>query len=256
MMDIIKSNLYKYSKSIWGYLFIAIMIIFTGSLVYLEITAHTGEPNGAKIMFILFGQLSYFGFLFAIFIAMNMSESYKSGAVKSIFGRGIGKEKYLIGNILTVSGLYIIAWGIFVAITTGVNSIFVSFGTIKHPFNIFLVLVMLIIFAIAMITMVCVLTMVFKNGLLGFIIAWGIINAVGVMQFFIGFFSAFPGNIGNSFVKMSLSLKYVAIDSYINNTTSHMNDTKMMLYGIYAGIAYIIVFMIIGKLVLKRQEIK
>ena len=33
MMDIIKSNLYKYSKSIWGYLFIAIMIIFTGSQI-------------------------------------------------------------------------------------------------------------------------------------------------------------------------------------------------------------------------------
>ena len=245
MKNIIKSNLYKYSKNIWSYIFLGFIILEFVATIYRAINLDKGASmTGINTLIMSLSGLNIL-IIFLIFVAINISADYNTNALRNIIGRGVTREKYLIGNIITIIGLYIVVWLIVSTVVTVINTITVGFGRIENPFNLFLALVMCIIFAIATITMVSVLTMIFKNGIIAVVIVGFIYVMNGLLKF-----------SELVFFKSKFNLDYISIFHYILSEMHNINNTKTLLFGIYAGIGYIIVFMIIGKLVLKRQEIK
>ena len=254
MMNIIKSNLYRYSKNVWSYILLGIIILGCSLNIYVAMAITPSDIKDITGMNTILSLLNpmFIVFIFLLFVVINLFGDYQSSAIKNIFGRGIARMKYLQGTIITISGLTIIVWLVTSILIIIMNSSIAGFGKLDNPFNLFLALVMNMIFVIAMVTIVSVLTMIFKNGVIGFIVCIIIININSVIIFLNNLLDLF---LRSSF-RLSLGLRYITISDYIKGASSNINDTKMLLFGIYAGIIYIVVFMIIGKFMLRRQDVK
>ena len=245
MVNIIKSNLYKYSRNKHSYIILAIIAIgiWAEVLATIYLGSSKSIENITKLTVGLDGLVVINVFL--IFATINIGTDCSNGVLKNIVGRGITREKYLIGNIITIVGVNIIIWIISSVVLTVNMGIFLDWKRADNPFDLFLKLVMSIIFLVALVTMLCVLTMIFKNGVIAIILV-GLIYSV---NFCIKISEQY-------FLKATFNIKYISIPHYIMSGRTNMNNTKLILLGICVGTGYIIVFMLLAKFMFKRQEVR
>ena len=115
-------------------------------------------------------------YVFMLLTANIVAETYRSGAIKNIIGRGIAKEQYYFSIAFTVSAVYLLvmlAGSVVMAILVGSKF---GMGGLPYPAYYALAVIARILFAIAHISFALTMTIYTRNAITGTVFGFVIPN--------------------------------------------------------------------------------
>lgn len=178
-------------------------------------------------------------------LTVNMvAETYQSGVIKNIIGKGTSKEKYYISTILTISLVFLLVMTVCSLIAGAVAFHKFGLGTIVYPTYYVLAIVARAIFIMTSISFALTATICTKNAINGMILALIIPNIPQIIEMI---FSVLKMNINLDLFKIS---DHMPMLQYASNDLSSFIPCFILLIG-YIGLSTII-----GIYLLKKQDIK
>ncbi|WP_297521323.1 ABC transporter permease [uncultured Clostridium sp.] len=244
MINVIRSNFYKFSKSKFGYFYLGLVLLNVIVFIILQAKGGNYLVSGAQELSLFSDPVQDYGFMIILFTAMMVHVDFSNGSIKNILGRGILREKYLIGNIISFSIVSILIWLSTTLIIIVVDSIIYKFGTGIRIDQIFFSYILGIIYIIAYITMIVSITAITKSGIIGAIVAVAIYN----INTFVGFIGIF--------MKKNIDIHNFSMSFYLYSASQGSVSNEFIFRGIGLGVLCIIIFSIIGIVILKRQDVK
>lgn len=183
-------------------------------------------------------------YAFMLLTANMVAETYRSGVMKNIVGRGIAKKQYYLSIVLTVSTAYVLVMligGIVMAALAGSQY---GMGTISYPGYYTLAIIARILFAVAHISFAVTMTVLTRNVITGVALALVIPNIPQILEMALGFF------------KIQLSLDFLKISAHMPSVYAASNDLSSFVPCFLVLCGYLIVSIFAGFMLLKYQDIK
>lgn len=183
-------------------------------------------------------------YAFMLLTANIVAETYRSGVMKNIVGRGIAKKQYYLSIVLTVSTAYVLVMligGIVMAALAGSQY---GMGTISYPGYYALAIIARILFAVAHISFAVTMTVLTRNVITGVALALVIPNIPQILEMALGFF------------KIQLSLDFLKISAHMPSVYAASNDLSSFVPCFLVLCGYLIVSIFAGFMLLKYQDIK
>ena len=183
-------------------------------------------------------------YIFMLLTANMVAEAYRSGVMKNIIGRGIAKKQYYLSIVFTVTAAYVLVMligGIVMGVLAGSKF---GMGTIPYPGYYVLAVVARILFAMAHISFALTMTVYTRNAITGVVLGLAIPNIPKILEMALGF------------LKISVDLDFMKISTHTPSVYSASNDLSSFLPCFAVVCGYLVVSVLAGFILLKRQDIK
>ena len=224
MKNLIRGHIYQLKKDnfFFGCLALSCVSLFVSIRLSLSLAFADAPVMGIEELFNTFlgGDIALY--IFMLLTANMVAEAYRSGVMKNIVGRGIGKKPYYLSIVLTISAAYVLVMlmgGIVAGVLAGSKF---GMGTISYPGYYALSVVARILFVMAHISFALTATIYTRNAITGVIIGLAIPN----------------------------------ISTHMPSVYAASNDLSSFLPCFVVLIGYLILSIVVGFWLLKHQDIK
>ena len=183
-------------------------------------------------------------YAFMLLTANIVAEAYRSGAMKTIIGRGVAKKKYYLSIALTISAVYLLVM-LISGIVIGMYAYNrFGMGTVLYPSYYALSVVARVLFVMAHISFVITMTILTRNAITGIVFGLVIPNIPQILEMVLGF------------LKINMELDLFKISAHMPSIYEASNDLTSFLPCFVVLSAYLIVSIAAGFWLLKHQDIK
>ena len=246
MKNLIRGHIYQLKKDRFFFGCLALACILLGSSIRLSFSlASTVNPvMGVQGLFDIFLGGDTVLYVFMLLTANIVAETYRSGAIKNIIGRGIAKKQYYLSIVFLVSAAYLLvmlAGSVVMGILVGSKF---GMGGVPYPAYYALAVIARILFAIAHISFALTTTIYTKNAITGTVFGFVIPNIPKILEMILGFF------------RIPIDLGFIKISTYMPSGYSASSDLSSFLPCFAVLCGYLIVSVFAGFRLLNRQDVK
>lgn len=246
MKNLIRGHIYQLKRDFFffGCLAVGVVYLFMSIRLTLSLASALSPLTGVDGLLDIFLGGDTILYAFMLLTANMVAETYRSGVMKNIVGRGIAKKQYYLSTVLTVSTAYVLVMligGIVMAALAGSQY---GMGTISYPGYYALAIIARILFAVAHISFAVTMTVLTRNVITGVALALVIPNIPQILEMALGFF------------KIQLSLDFLKISAHMPSIYAASNDLSSFVPCFLVLCGYLIVSIFAGFMLLKYQDIK
>lgn len=246
MKNLIRGHIYQLKRDFFffGCLAVGVVYLFMSIRLTLSLASALSPLTGVDGLLDIFLGGDTILYAFMLLTANMVAETYRSGVMKNIVGRGIAKKQYYLSIVLTVSTAYVLVMligGIVMAALAGSQY---GMGTISYPGYYALAIIARILFAVAHISFAVTMTVLTRNVITGVALALVIPNIPQILEMALGFF------------KIQLSLDFLKISAHMPSVYAASNDLSSFVPCFLVLCGYLIVSIFAGFMLLKYQDIK
>ena len=183
-------------------------------------------------------------YAFMLLTANMVAEAYRSGAMKTIMGRGVAKKKYYLSIVFTVSAAYLLVMlisGIVMGVLAYSRS---GLGTVLYPGYYSLSIAARVLFVMAYISFAVTMTILTQNAITGVIFALVVPNIPQIVE------------MALHFLKLNVELDFLKISTHMPSVSAASNDLSSFLLCFVVLGGYLMVSFAAGFGLLKYQDIK
>lgn len=246
MINVIKSNLFKLFRSRGYYAICGLLGLSLAMYIYIIYFSPGHERSFiVPVLQNLRANLSnpyIINILFLILVGKFILEDYESGVIKNILGRGIGRNKYFIGNIISVYFVYIITWIIYLVLQSIIYGIKYGIGT-GNIGNLMLGIILNLIFMLALLTIVSAAVAITRNEILIILILIITLNIDNIIMLIA------------EILHRSIDLNWLSMINYINYI-SRSTSNILFIKGIGISLIYVVIFIFVGIYAINKQDVK
>ena len=239
MKNLIRGHIYQLKKDnfFFGCLALSFIFLIVSIRLSLSLASALIPVTGIEGLFDTFlgGDTSLY--VFMLLTANMVAEAYRSGVMKNIVGRGIGKKQYYLSIVFTFSTAYVFIMGVLAGSRFGM-------GAISYPGYYALSVIARILFAMAHISFALTMTIYTRNAITGVVFGLVIPNIPKILEMVLGF------------LKIHISLDFFKIFTHMPSVYAASNDVSSFLPCFAVLCAYLIVSVFAGFSLLKHQDIK
>ena len=222
-----------------GFIFLIVTIRYS-SLTF-ELMPAMGVMD-SRINTFLSGNIILYAFM--LLTANIIAESYSSGAIKNIIGRGIAKKEYYLSIVFIISVAYLLVMLINGIVMGVIAYSKFGMGTIIYPVYYILSIIARILFVMAHISFAVTMTIFTRNVITGVIFGLVIPNIPQVLEMVFGF------------LKIHISLDFLKISTHMPSVYTASNDLSSFLPCFIVVCGYLILSIFAGFMILKNQDVK
>ena len=246
MKNLIRGHIYQLKRDFFffGCLAVGVVYLFMSIRLTLSLASALSPLTGVDGLLDIFLGGDTILYAFMLLTANMVAETYRSGVMKNIVGRGIAKKQYYLSIVLTVSTAYVLVMligGIVMAALAGSQY---GMGPISYPGYYALAIIARILFAVAHISFAVTMTVLTRNVITGVALALVIPNIPQILEMALGFF------------KIQLSLDFLKISAHMPSVYAASNDLSSFVPCFLVLCGYLIVSIFAGFMLLKYQDIK
>lgn len=246
MKNLIRGHIYQLKRDFFffGCLAVGVVYLFMSIRLTLSLASALSPLTGVDGLLDIFLGGDTILYAFMLLTANMVAETYRSGVMKNIVGRGIAKKQYYLSIVLTVSTAYVLVMligGIVMAALAGSQY---GMGTISYPGYYALAIIARILFAVAHISFAVTMTVLTRNVITGVALALVIPNIPQILEMALGFF------------KIQLSLDFLKNSAHMPSVYAASNDLSSFVPCFLVLCGYLIVSIFAGFMLLKYQDIK
>ena len=245
MKNLIRGHIYQLKKDNFFFGCLALSFVFLMvSVRYFSPGPESTPTMGVNSFFSSFLSGDIILYAFMLLTANIVAEAYRSGAMKTIIGRGVAKKKYYLFIALTISAVYLL-----VMLISGIVMGMYAYnrfgmGTVLYPCYYALSVVARVFFVMAHISFVITMTILTRNAITGIMFGFVIPNIPQILEMVLGF------------LKINIELDLFKISAHMPSVYEASNDLSPFLpcFAVLSG--YLIVSIVAGFWLLKHQDIK
>lgn len=247
MKNLIRGQIYQLKKDhiFWGCLALSCVSLAASIRLSLSLASLSAPGmGGIEGLFNTFLGSDIVLYVFMLLTANMVAETYRSGAMKNIIGRGIAKKQYYLSIVFTVSAacvLVMLIGGIMAGILTGSRF---GMGTISYPGYYALSVIARTLFVMAHISFALTMTTYTKNVITGFVFGLVIPNIPKILEMVLGF------------LRIQIDLDFIKLSTHMPSVYTASNDLSSFLpcFAVLGG--YLILSIFTGFRILNHQDIK
>lgn len=217
------------------------------SLIFLIVSIRYFSPESTTVIDTLLG--TFLGgdivlYAFMLLAANMVAESYLSGAIKNVIGRGIPKKQYYLSIVFTIAAVYILVMLVISVVMGGIAGSRFGMGSILYPGYYALSIIARILFVIAHISFAVTMTIFTRNAITGVIFGIVIPNIPKILEMVVGF------------LRIDISLDFLKISAHMPSVYEASNNLSSFLLCFVVLCGYLILSVFAGFRLLKQQDIK
>lgn len=241
MKNLIRGHMYQLKKDNFFFGCLAL------SLIFLIVSIRYFSPDSTTVTDTLLG--TFLGgdivlYAFMLLAANMVAESYLSGAIKNIIGRGIPKKQYYLSIVFTISAVYVLVMLVISIVMGGIAGSRFGMGSILYPGYYALSIIARILFVIAHISFAVTMTIFTRNAITGVIFGIVIPNIPKILEMVVGF------------LRIDISLDFLKISAHMPSVYEASNNLSSFLPCFVVLCGYLILSVFAGFRLLKQQDIK
>lgn len=246
MKNLIRGHIYQLKKDPFFFGCLALSCVFLAVSIRLSFSlASVSNPvMGIEGLFDTFLGSDIVLYVFMLLTANMVAETYRSGVMKNIIGRGIAKKRYYLSIVFTVSAVYalvMLVGGIIMGVLAGSRF---GMGAISYPGYYALSVIARILFAMAHISFALTMTIYTRNAITGVVFGLAIPNIPKILETVLGF------------LRIHIDLDLIKISAHAPSVYAASNDLSSFLPCFAVLCAYLVLSVVIGFRILKHQDIK
>lgn len=246
MKHLIHGHIYQLKKDHFFFGCLALSCVFLVISIRLSLTlASAINPvTGIEGLFDIFFSGDTVLYIFMLLTANMVAETYRSGVMKSVIGRGIAKKQYYLSIVFTVTAAYVLVMligGIAMGVIAGSRF---GMGAIPYPSYYVLSVIARILFVMAHISFALTMTVYTRNAITGVVLGLAIPNIPKILEMVLGF------------LKIQIDLDFIKISTHTPSVYSASNDLSSFLPCFAVVCGYLVVSVFAGFRLLKHQDIK
>lgn len=245
MKNLIRGHIYQLKKDNFFFGCLALSFVFLMvSVRYFSPGPESTPTMGVNSFFSSFLSGDIILYAFMLLTANIVAEAYRSGAMKTIIGRGVAKKKYYFSIALTISAVYLLVM-LISGIVIGMYAYNrFGMGTVLYPSYYALSVVARVLFVMAHISFVITMTILTRNAITGIVFGLVIPNIPQILEMVLGF------------LKINMELDLFKISAHMPSIYEASNDLTSFLPCFVVLSGYLIVSIAAGFWLLKHQDIK
>ena len=245
MKNLIRGHIYQLKKDnfFFGCLalsFIMLIVSIRSSLQGFALGPVTGVDSLMSTF--LGGDIILYAFM--LLTANIVAEAYRSGVMKNIIGRGISKKQCYLAILFTISAAYLLVMLISGIVAGGVTGSKFGMGTILYPSYYALSIIARILFVVAHISFAVTMTVLTRNAITGVVFGLVIPNIPQILEMVL------------RFLKIHLDLDFLKISAHMPSVYEASNDLSTFLPCFAVLCGYLILSVLAGVILFKRQDVK
>ena len=245
MKNLIRGHIYQLKKDNFFFGCLALSFIFLiVSIRFLSSASELIPMMGIDSLMHTFLSGDIILYAFMLLTANMVAESYRSGAMKNIIGRGISKKQYYLSIVVTISAVYLLVMLISSIITGVLACSKFGMGTALYSGYYVLSIIARILFVIAHISFAVTMTILTRNAITGVIFGLVIPNIPRILEMIMGF------------LKIPISLDFWKISTHMPSVSAASNDLSSFLPCFLLLCGYLVLSVFAGFWFLKRQDVK
>lgn len=246
MKNLMRGHIYQLKKDHFFFGCLALSCVFLVISIRLTLTlASAINPvTGIEGLFDIFFSGDTVLYIFMLLTANMVAETYRSGVMKSVIGRGIAKKQYYLSIVITVTAAYVLVMLIGGIVMGAIAGGRFGMGAIQYPVYYILAVIARILFVMAHISFALTMTVYTRNAITGVLLGLAIPNIPKILEMALGF------------LKISVDLDFIKISTHTPSVYSASNDLSSFLPCFAVMCGYLIVSVFAGFRLLKHQDIK
>lgn len=246
MKNLIRGHIYQLKKDPFFFGCLALSCVYLVVTIRLSFSlASASSPvMGIEGLLDTFLSGDIILYVFMLLTANMVAETYRSGVLKNIIGRGISKKKYYLSILFTVSVacvLVMLIGGIIMGVLAGSRF---GIGAISYPGYYGLSVIARILFVTAHISFALTMTIYTRNAITGVVFGLVIPNIPKILEMVLGF------------LRISIDLDFIKIATHMPSVYAASNDLSSFLPCFAVLCGYLILSVFTGFRLLKHQNIK
>lgn len=246
MKNLIRGHIYQLKKDpfFFGCLALSCILLVASIRLSLSLAAALTPVKGIEGLFHTFLGGDTILYVFMLLTANTVAETYRSGVMKNIIGRGITKKQYYLSMVFTVSAAYVLLMlmgGIVMGALAGSRF---GIGAISYPAYYALSIIARILFTMAHISFALTMTIYTRNAITGVVFGLVIPNIPRILEMVLGF------------LKIHIDLNFIKISTHMPSVYAASNDLSSFLPCFVVLSGYLILSIVAGLSLLKTQDIK
>lgn len=183
-------------------------------------------------------------YAFMLLTANLVAEAYRSGAMKTVIGRGIPKKKYYLAIVLTLSAAYLLVMLVSGIVMGALASSKFGMGTVSFAGYYALSTAARILFVMAHISFAITMTVLTRNAIAGVVFGLVIPNVPQILEMVL------------RFLKINVELDLFKISAHMPDVFEASDDLSVFPMCFAVLIGYLIVSVVAGFILLEHQDIK
>lgn len=245
MKNLIRGHIYQLKKDRFFLGCLAFALVFLGISIRVS-SFGTGFVSGTGLenMFHTFLNGNVVLYAFMLLTANMITESYHSGAIKNIVGRGINKKNYYFSIIVTPSVAYLLVMLVCGIIMGSIAFVKSGMGSLSYPGYYAFSVVVRAFFTLTYISFAATMTILTMNAISGFITSLLLPYVPKVLESLFGF------------LRIRLSFDFMNISSHMPSLYEASNDLSPFFLCIVILAGYFALSVLIGIYWLQHQDIK
>ena len=246
MKNLIRGHMYQLKKDNFFFGCLALSCVFLAISIRLSFSlASASNPvMGVEGLFDTFLGGDTILYIFMLLTANTVAETYRSGVMKNIIGRGISKKQYYLSIVFIVSVAYVL----FMLIGGSVMGVLAGsrfgMGTVLYPGYYALSVIARILFVMAHISFALTMTIYTKNAITGVVFGLAIPNIPKILEMVLGF------------LRISIDFDFIKISTHMPSVYAASNDLSSFLPCFAVVCGYLVLSIFTGFRLLKYQDIK
>lgn len=246
MKNLIRGHIYQLKKDHFFFGCLALSFVFLAVTIRLSfsLASALNPVTGIEGLFSTFLSGDTILYVFMLLTANTVAEAYRSGVMKNIVGRGIGKKQYYLSIVFTVSAAYVLIMligGVVMGVLAGSRF---GIGAISYPGYYALSVIARILFVMAHISFALTMTLYNRNAITGVVFGLAIPNIPKILE------------MGLGFLRIHIDLDFIKISTHMPSVYTASNDLSSFLPCFVVLAGYLILSIVIGFWLLKHQDIK
>lgn len=246
MKNLIRGHIYQLRKDnfFFGCLALSCVLLAASIRLSFSLASALNPVTGIEGLFSTFLSGDTILYIFMLLTANTVAETYRSGVMKNMIGRGIGKKQYYFSIVFAVSAAYVLVMligGIIMAVLAAGKF---GMGAISYPGYYALSVIARILFVMAHISFALTMTLYTRNAITGVVFGLAIPNIPKILE------------MGLGFLRIHIDLDFIKISTHMPSVYGASNDLSSFLPCFVVLAGYLILSIVIGFWLLKHQDIK
>lgn len=246
MKNLIRGHIYQLKKDpfFFGCLALSCVLLVVSIRLSFSLASALTPVMGIEGLFNTFLGGDTILYVFMLLTANTVAETYRSGVMKNIIGRGIAKKQYYLSIVFTVSAAYVLVMligGIVMGVLAGSKF---GMGAISYPAYYVLSVAARILFVMAHISFALTMTIYTRNAITGVVFGLAIPNIPKILEMVLGF------------LRIQIDLDVIKMSTNMPSVYSASNDLSSFLPCFVVLSGYLILSIVAGLGLLKNQDIK
>ena len=246
MKNLIRGHMYQLKKDRFflGCLVLSAILLIIPIRLSLSLASDINPLMGINGLFDTFLSGDTVLYVFMLLTSNMVAETYRTGVMKNIFGRGVAKKQYCFSIVFTISAAYVLVMLIGSIVMGVLAGSRYGIGGISYPAYYALSVLARILYIVAHISFALTMTIYTRNAITSAVFGLVIPNIPRILEMVLGSF------------KIHVALDAIKISANMPSVYTASNDLSAFLPCFVVLCAYLSVSVFAGLRLLKNQDIK